>query len=805
MLFGLAALCCLADLPDAAAQVVTGLSPSVPTEDRSVKGLAQPADILVDHWGVAHIFAASERDAYFLQGYNAARDRLWQIDLWRKRGLGRLSASFGPAYVEQDRAARLFLFRGDMEKEWVSYSADAKAIITAFTEGVNAYIGEVQSGARALPLEFRLTNSQPEAWRPEDVLRIRSHTLVSNVASEVARARVACAGGLEADRLRRKLEPAHTTRIPPGLDPCDIPVDVLKDYGLATQQVDFGALAKRQTAALDGETVLAGLLEKGLSEGSNNWVIAPAKSATGRPQMANDPHRQLGVPSLRYVVGLQAPGLSLIGAGEPALPGISLGHNGSMAFGITIFAMDQEDLYVYTLKPGEPDRYRYRGRWEQMESVSDTIEVKGEAPRAIELRYTRHGPVLKVDPTTNKAFAMRSVWAEPGLAGYFGSSRLFKAKSWTDFKAASEAWGAPPLNLVYADAGGTIGWAPSGLAPVRRNWDGLTPVPGDGRYEWAGFHGKDVLPWVKDPADGFFATANEMNLPKGFPNKDRKIAFEWADRSRTDRIHEVLRADSSVTLAESAALQADSTNPISRRAIALLKDLTAPDAKVSRALDLLRAWDNHESTDSTAAAIYQVWSAKHLGRLAVARVTPEAARTLVGNGNLDAVVSYLEAPDRGLGADPVAARRELLLESLAAALAELDTRLGPDMATWTWGRLHQARFEPAIAVLADPQTRAQMTVGPQPTPGSANTPRAQTYNTDTFEVVAGASVRLVIDVGDWDNSTFINTPGQSINPDSRHYRDLFPIWAKGAQVPLRFTRGAVERDASLAIRLTPAR
>jgi penicillin G amidase len=789
---------------DAIAQTGGALSPAVKVEARSITGLREPADIIVDHWGVPHIFAASERDAYFLQGYNAARDRLWQIDLWRKRGLGRLAASLGPAYVDQDRAARLFLYRGDMAKEWAGYSPDAQAIITAFTEGVNAYVRETQSGARSLPVEFRLTDSRPELWKPEDVLRIRSHTLVSNVASEVARARIACVGGLEADMLRRKLEPAHQTRTPKGLDPCSVPADVLNDYNLATQQVTFEALARRQGAVLQGDAQLAALLDRSLSEGSNNWVIAPSKSATGRAQMANDPHRQLGAPSLRYVVGLNAPGLTLLGAGEPALPGISLGHNGAVAFGITIFAMDQEDLYVYQLKPGDPTRYRYRGGWAAMETVRESIEVKGEAPREVELRFTRHGPVVKMDAAASRAFAMRSVWAEPGLAGYFGSSRLFKAKSWADFQAASNAWGAPPLNLVYADASGNIGWAPSGLAPVRRNWDGLMPVPGDGRYEWAGFHGKDALPEVYNPPGGFFATANEMNLPKGFPNEDRKIAFEWADRSRTDRIHEVLRADPSVTLADSAALQADAVNPISRRAVALLKGLSSTDADTARALDLLRGWDNHETTDSVAAAIYQVWTSRHLGRALVARATPEAARPLVGNGNLDAVLSFLEAPGDKLGKDASAARMEILLASLTGALDDLRQRLGPDMSTWRWGRLHQARFEPAIAVLADPQARAQMTVGPLATPGSANTPRAQTYNPSTFEVTAGASVRLVIDAGQWDNSTFINTPGQSTDPSSAHYRDLFPVWAEGRQVPLRFSRPAVERDASQVFRLTPA-
>ncbi len=267
-----------------------------------------------------------------------------------------LAKSFGPAYVDQDRAARLFLYRGDMEKEWAAYAPDSRQWVTAFVDGVNAYVAQVRSGVRPLPIEFKLTDSQPDTWRAEDVLRIRSHALVSNVTSEVARARVACAGGLSADALRRKIEPlGHKVLVPAGLNPCDVPADVLKDYLLATKPVDFSALSKTaQHADLSAAAPAGGALEAQSMEGSNNWVIAPSRTATGRPILANDPHRQLGVPSLRYIVALNAPGLNIIGAGEPALPGISLGHNDNIAFGITIFSIDQEDLYVYELKKNDP-------------------------------------------------------------------------------------------------------------------------------------------------------------------------------------------------------------------------------------------------------------------------------------------------------------------------------------------------------------------------------------------------------------------------------------------------------------------
>src|SRR5829696_6014466 len=262
------------------------------------------------------------------------------------------------------------------------------------------------------------------------------------------------------------------------------------------------------------------------SIGSNNWVVAGSRTATGRPILANDPHRAHGVPSLRYIVHLNTPEMSVIGAGEPALPGISIGHNGQIAFGLTIFSIDQEDLYVYELNPTNPNEYRFGSGWEPMRVVRESLEVKGEAPREIEMRFTRHGPVLAQDAAGQRAFAMRSIWFEPGTSAYFGSSDYMTAKDWKGFSDAMTRWGAPSENQVYADTSGNIGWIPAGTTPIRDNWDGLMPVPGDGRYEWKGFRANEELPRSYNPQQGWFATANQMNLPAGYP-AEHKIGFEW--------------------------------------------------------------------------------------------------------------------------------------------------------------------------------------------------------------------------------------------------------------------------------------
>ncbi len=591
-----------------------------------VAGLKQPAEILVDQWGVPHIYAKSVDDAFFVQGFNAARDRLFQIDLWRRRGLGRLAEVFGPAYIEQDKATRLFLYRGDMDQEWAAYGSDALPIATAFANGINAYVDWLSAHLDQTPLEFKLLGYRPSKWEASDVVRIRSHGLTRNLTSEVARANTVCktdaVNGLKYDQIRVGLQPAWETKVPEGLDPC-LPADVLKVFALATEDVRITKAGINQTATLRETT-------PEITEGSNNWTIAPSKSATGRAILANDPHRAYSTPSLRYIVQINAPGMSIIGAGEPALPGISIGHNGTIAFGLTIFNVDQEDLYVYDVNPANPREYRYKGAWEPMRVVRENIAVKGSAPVSADLVFTRHGPVIYSDAAKHRAYAVRSCWLEPGMSPYFGSVSYMRAANFAEFQHAMLHWGAPTENQVYADVKGNIGWIPGGLAPIRPNWDGLMPVPGDGRYEWAGFWPGDKLPSSYNPPNGYVTTSNEMNLPAGYPYQERKLGFEWTNDSRHARIDEVLKASSKISLEDSMKLQNDVTSIPARRLVALLAPLSSPDPKTKAALDLLHGWDAVERADSPQAALMEVWISRHLGKAFANAVLPPNAAQAIG-------------------------------------------------------------------------------------------------------------------------------------------------------------------------------
>jgi penicillin amidase len=769
----------------------------------TVEGLAQDAEILVDRWGVPHLYAHERYDVFFVQGFNAARDRLWQIDLWRKRGLGELARDFGPAYAEQDRASRLLLFRGEMRAEWLAYASDTKRIVERFVAGVNAYVRLTRAQPELLPPEFALLGYQPSLWEASDVVRIRGHGLASNVVSEVARARAVSVAGLEVDAFRRALEPTWQTRVPDGLDPAAVPADVLKLYTLARAAVRFtpkllrGEPDPERTGALDLEQT-PGLR---LTE-SNNFAVAPARSTTGRAIFANDPHRVQGVPSLRYFSHLSAPGFDVIGAGEPFLPGVSLGHNGTIAFGLTIFAVDQEDLYVYETNPAAPNEYRYAGRWEPMIVRRETIAVKGAAPREVELKFTRHGPVLFEDAAKHRAFALRAAWLEPGAVPYLSSLEYQRAKNWDEFLAAMNRHASPPLNYLYADAQGNIGWAPSALAPVRPNWDGLMPVPGDGRYEWAGFRTADEFPRRMNPDTGWLGTSNEMNLPPDDRYRRLGLSYEWADPARSQRQPQIFGGTRKFGVPEVIATQTDITSVTAQRATALLAAVPAPDEPaVASAWRTLRSWDHRAARDSVGAALYNVWYHRHLRGLVVKRVVPASAVELVGQGSSPNILKLLEAPDARLGPDPVRVRNELLLTALRAAVNDLTGRLGPDQAQWQWERLHHALFEHPLAALRPDATRTEWNVGPISKAGDGETLGVSTWRASDFRLTAGASARFVADVGDWANVWATNSPGQSGDPRSAHYRDLFEDWAHDRYFPLVFERAKVEQNTTLRIRL----
>lgn len=785
-----------------AAQAATRVKPTrLASETIATKGLRQPVEILIDRWGVPHIYAKNEADLFFAQGFNAARDRLFQIDLWRRRGLGQLSEAFGPAFLEQDEATRLFLYRGDMRKEWGSYSYDSERIAGSFVSGINTYVDWIEQHPAHMPFEFQKLKYRPERWAAEDIVRVRTHGLTGNLNGEVARSKVVCAADVNTDQIRSRLQPDWQTQVPPGLDPC-LPADVLKAFVLATQDVRITSRAL-QAANLADADLAPEIVPSDSTEGSNNWVIAPARSATGRAVMANDPHRAYGEPSLRYISHLNAPTLHAIGANEPALPGISLGHNDRIAFGYTRFFIDQEDLYVYDLNPADPEQYKYQGRWEPFRVVREEIKVKGQQPVSVDLKFTRHGPVIYLEKENNRAFALKSAWLEPGTAPYYNSIRHMRADNFREFKQSIGNWGTPGLNHVYADVKGNIGWIAGGLAPIRPNWDGLMPVPGDGRFEWAGHWSGEQLPSIFNPKTGYITTSNEMNIPADYPYKERKLGFEWVNGSRHQRIDEVFAKLHKLTIEDSMRLQNDEVSITARRLIALLQPLSSTDPKTQSSLDILKGWNASFDIDGPAPALHEVWFSRYLGNAFKYAVLTKAAAESFGTPDTAVMLDALEHPETLFGHGAVQKRNDALLTSLRLSYEDMEKLEGPDPKLWRWEKLHYNLSEHPFSEIVDKTMRSKINVGPIPKKGSEYVPNNSQYRPSDFRQISGPSVRVVVDVGNWDNSRAINHPGQSGDPDSPHYRDLAPLWRNGQYFPLLYTRKAVEKETAKTIHLVP--
>ncbi len=777
-----ASLPCQEPVLDSARAVLARLDGEV-----RVAGLDSAVEVRRDRWGVPHIYAKTSHDLFFAQGYVVAQDRLWQMEMWRRTGEGRLAEVLGPAYVERDRIARLLAYRGDMIAEWSSYAPDARAIVSAFVQGINGYITEVKDHP---PVEFSLLGFLPEPWDEKAPLqRMGALAMTGNALEEVQRAGLLTKLGRAGLEALMPTDPYRALDPAPGLD--------LRGIGATS----LGA------AAADATIPFA------RREGSNNWVVSGAKTATGKPLLANDPHRAVGLPSLRYLTHLVGPGWNVIGAGEPGLPGVAGGHNQRAGFGFTIVGMDQQDVYVERVSvcPGFRKSRRARegtaprcswveGRWVPLRTIVDTIRVKGEAPRAVRLEFTRHGPLVGEDSLRGRGFALRFVGSEPGTAGYLAQLSLDRATDWNSFREAAARWKLPTENLIYGDVEGNIGWVAAGLMPVR-SWSGLLPVPGDGKYEWAGFLSMDELPMAFNPAAGFIVTANNNILPLGYP---RPINYSWAEPFRADRLAGVLRDSSGFTRADFERLQHDELSLPARALVPLLlaaaqRQLqTAPAARdgapakdLEAALTILRDWDHVMRRDQSAPLIYFNWlravgrrmSQRWLGVLAPA----------AGSLSTGVLIDLMAKPDARLGPRPAEVRDSLALLALEDAVRESAAEQGADPSAWRWGAAHQASFRHPLVAAFDlasvPRGGDGNTVNATAGPGARQT--------------HGASYRIVVDFADFDNSTATNVPGQSAQPGSEYYGNLLPFWAEGKYFPLVYSRAAVERETAHLLWLRP--
>jgi len=776
-----------------------------------VEGLDQPVEILKDKWGISHIYAETEHDLFFAQGYSAARDRLFQFEIWRAQATGTTAEILGARAVDRDHGTRLFKFRGNMGQELSHYHPRGVDIVGAFVHGVNAYIDEIMQHPEDLPLPFRILDIEPKHWS-EEVVISRHQGLLGNIGLELNTARAVCLLGVDEVKELSYFHP-HDPEL--DLDPevdCasllenDIlylynayrgslrfePQDVVAAY--RGDQSSFEQLA----AVLDQEQ--RDLNKRSIDDiGSNNWVVSGDLTQDGWPMMINDPHRAQAVPSLRYWAHLVGPGWNVIGGGEPEIPGISIGHNEHGAWGLTVFNTDGEDLYVYETNPDDPDQYRYMGRWEDMQIIEETINVKDSSPVTVTLRYTRHGPVTFHDAEKNLAYAVRPAWMEPGGAPYLASLRMNQATNWEEFREASNYSNIPGENMIWADRDGNIGWQAVGIAPIRRNFSGMVPVPGDGRYEWDGYLPIKAKPNEYNPERGFIETSNSNYTPPDYPYLDA-IGFTWTDPYRWARGSEVLGSGRKFNMMDMIQLQHDYLSIPARTLVPMLKDLEAQDSRVEQARQRLLSWDFVLDKNSVEAGIYVAFERRLLDNIELLKI-PERAQDHLTIG-MKRMIDLLLAPDGDFGDDPIAGRDGFLLQALAEGIGDLREKLGSNEDNWVYGQADYKHvlIRHPLATAVDAETRDRLNVGPLPRGGNGFT-LGNTGGGDNQ--TSGASFRIFVDTRDWDNTLGMNTPGQVGDPDHPLYDNLFELWANDKVFPAFYSRDKIETVLFETLELRP--
>jgi len=699
-----------------------------------------------------------------------------------------------------------------MIQEMNHYHPRGVVIITAFVAGVNAYIDEALQDPQALSLPFKLLGIQPRHWTPEVIIS-RHQGLLGNIGRELNTGRAVCTIGVEAVRQLQYFHPHDPIlKLDPAID-CDslLQNDILGLYNAYRRTLRFEpsdlAVAEHRNSmeAFQQIAEILNLEETELQNrsiddiGSNNWVVSGDLTQDGWPMMINDPHRSQSVPSLRYWAHLVGPGWNVIGGGEPEIPGISIGHNEHGAWGLTVFSTDGEDLYVYEINPSDPNQYRYQDQWEDMRIITETIDVKGAQPVTVQLKYTRHGPVTFEDRANNLAYAIRPAWSEVGGAPYLASLRMDQSENWEEFREATNYSNIPGENMIWADRDGNIGWQAVGIAPIRRNFSGMVPVPGDGRYEWDGYLPIKAKPNEFNPERGYIETSNSNYTPPDFPYLDA-IGYTWTDPYRWARGSELLGSGRKFNMMDMIKFQHDYLSIPARTLVPFFRDLQANDPQVEMARQMLLDWDYVLDKNSIEAGIYVAFERQLLDNIKTLKVPAIASRYL--NVGMKTTIDMLLAPDGDFGADPLRGRDEFLLRTLGEGIANLREKLGPNIENWVYGQsdYKHALIRHPLGAAVNDEMRERLNVGPVPRGGNGFTLGA-TGSGDNQ--TSGASFRIFVDTRDWDNTLGMNNPGQVGDPDSPLYDNLFELWANDKVFPACFSRRKIESVVYEVLELTP--
>lgn len=788
----------------------------------SLPGLHEPVEIITDRYGVPHIYAQNEDDLFFGQGYIHASERLWQMELNRRIGSGRLSEIFGEVGLEPDRFARRLGMHRAAEIAITQLSPHTRRILDAYTHGVNAYI---ESHRRNLPIEFLLLRFQPDPWKIADSVqwsKMMGWNLGGNWETEIIRARlVAKLGAERAAKLEAGYDPSHPLIVPPGVKYQGINLGMLEQYEQLKQLSGFGPLG-----------------------GSNNWVVDGSMTITGAPILCNDPHLGQLAPSIWFECHLVAGDIDVAGVSFPGTPGIVIGHNQHVAWGFTNAVSDVEDLYIEKFNPRNPNQYEYMGKWEEAQIIREEIIVKGsDTPVIEEVRVTRHGPIIATytspSSPSNAADKASSNGRPPNDSGeprelpltlkwtglekhavMNAVSKMNRAKSWQEFRDALRDWDVPPQNAVFADTQGNIGYVMAGAIPIRKQGQALLPSPGwTDDYEWTGYIPFEELPQTINPDQHFIATANNRVVDDSYPYY---ITNEWLNGYRAQRIRDLLTSKGKLSLSDMAAIQADQYSLPAVEIVPHLLKLrpTTPIEQV--ALDTLRTWDFVLSPDSAGAAIYSaaLWRLERIVFAAILGDDEALLHSYLGVGSTilmpqnsyasrdkPLLIRLLNERDDHWFADSAIANGPqswdaALNSAFHAAISDLRDRLGDNVSRWQYGAIHKMTYNHPLGMLK-PLDRI-FNRGPYPVGGDIDTVNMGASLVNQPEtVITVPSYRQVVSLANLKEALSMHHPGQSGHPASKHYDDFIKPWLNVEYHPMLFDRDMIEENAAGVVHLAP--
>jgi penicillin amidase len=756
---------------------------SLPKTEGEVRiaALEAPVTVRRNSDGMVRIQAANELDLYRALGFVHAQERLWQMDIMRRTASGRLSEVMGQSTLSLDRFFRTLGLRQLAEGNLQHLAEETRAALQAYADGVNAFLAE-RSGP--LPLEFQVLRYEPEPWSPADSLlwgRLMALRLSDNWRDELSRVRLA--GRFSAPQIA-ELWPSY---------PADAPVTIAEADRLIDEAV---------------ATQLANLLPPSLQPtgASNVWALGGKRTATGSPILANDPHLPLEAPGVWYLARLEAPDLTLVGATAPGVPFLVLGHNQSVAWGLTTTHSDTQDFFIERVADDDPDAYETPEGTEPFRVHDEFIRISGGESVRLIVRETRHGPVMSdvvPEGSSDNGAVLALSW--PALREDDGTPdalyRMNHAESAAAFREALRQFHSPQQNIVFADIAGNIGFMAPARVPVRRAGNGQYPVPGwSGEFDWIGFVPFEELPSVSNPRDGLIINANNKIVPDNFPHL---IAVDWPPPYRAERIATVL-GDSAGRhgVTDSVILQHDIVASAAERILPRLLANTPVEVRAREAVVRLRAWDRQMHRNAPEPLILQAWLWA-LGRTILAdELGPHYLEFLEGGVYpIERMIANDSTWCDDITTSTEAESCELqIARALEMALDHLSERFGKDMSAWRWGEAHVARFDHGLLnrlpLLNDLFTYSIEADGGNDTINRA-TPRLGGSLANLFEDVHGAGFRGVYDLADLDRSRFMIATGQSGNPLSRLYGNLTLRWRDGQTVSLAPESWALAEQLSL--------